>query len=166
MTSIKGSDLSETPLLAVETVVLGTEDEARTLGPWRELCAEAARIIWASHTTLEGELAVAFVPGPAPTQDIRTRVVGGGYSPETKTVLIFIEALDKVTAESLRFEAAVGRPVRYKSLVFTVKACERSSTLPTRRGRARSWTSSIETSGITSRSISPPAIPRSISAIR
>jgi hypothetical protein len=38
-----------------------------------------------------------------------------------------IEALDKVTAESLRFEAAVGRPVRYKSLVFTVKACERSA---------------------------------------
>ena len=38
-----------------------------------------------------------------------------------------IEALDKVTAESLRFEAAVGHPVRYKSLVFTVKACERSA---------------------------------------
>jgi hypothetical protein len=38
-----------------------------------------------------------------------------------------IEALDKVTAESLRFEAAVGRPVRYRSLVFTVKACERSA---------------------------------------
>lgn len=38
-----------------------------------------------------------------------------------------IEALDKITAESLRFEAAVGRPVRYKSLIFTVKACERSA---------------------------------------
>ena len=38
-----------------------------------------------------------------------------------------IEALDKVTAESLRFEAAVGHPIRYKSLVFTVKACERSA---------------------------------------
>jgi hypothetical protein len=38
-----------------------------------------------------------------------------------------IEALDKVTAESLRFEAAVGHPVRYKNLVFTVKACERSA---------------------------------------
>jgi hypothetical protein len=38
-----------------------------------------------------------------------------------------LEALDKVTAESLRFEAAVGRPVRYKSLIFTVKACERST---------------------------------------
>jgi hypothetical protein len=38
-----------------------------------------------------------------------------------------IQAIDKVTAESLRFEAAVGRPVRYKSLVFTVRACERSA---------------------------------------
>jgi hypothetical protein len=36
-----------------------------------------------------------------------------------------LQALDKVTADSVRFEAAVGRPVRYKSLVFTVKACER-----------------------------------------
>ncbi|HEY8574448.1 DUF2155 domain-containing protein [Phenylobacterium sp.] len=38
-----------------------------------------------------------------------------------------LQALDKVTAESLRFEAAVGRPVRYKNLVFTVRACERST---------------------------------------
>jgi hypothetical protein len=38
-----------------------------------------------------------------------------------------LQALDKVTAESFRFEAPVGRPVRYKSLVFTVKACERST---------------------------------------
>ncbi|WP_334163447.1 DUF2155 domain-containing protein [Phenylobacterium sp.] len=38
-----------------------------------------------------------------------------------------LQALDKVTAESLRFEAAVGRPVRYKNLVFTVRACERSA---------------------------------------
>ncbi|WP_374577930.1 DUF2155 domain-containing protein [Phenylobacterium sp.] len=38
-----------------------------------------------------------------------------------------IQALDKVSAASMRFEAAVGRPVRYKNLVFTVKACERSA---------------------------------------
>jgi len=99
MTTPQGSDLSETPLLAVETVVLGSEVEAKKLGPWRELCAEAARVIWASMTGLEGELAIAFVPGPAPTQDSRTRVVVGGYSPETRTVLIFIESLDKVRRE-------------------------------------------------------------------
>lgn len=38
-----------------------------------------------------------------------------------------LHAIDKITAESLRFEAAVGRPVRYKNLVFTVRACERST---------------------------------------
>jgi hypothetical protein len=34
-----------------------------------------------------------------------------------------IRVLDKVTAETLRFAAPVGRRVRYKSLVFEVKAC-------------------------------------------
>jgi len=35
-----------------------------------------------------------------------------------------IQALDKVTAETMRFAAPVGRPIRYKNLVFMVKACE------------------------------------------
>ena len=35
-----------------------------------------------------------------------------------------IQALDKVTAETMRFSAPVGQPVRYKNLVFVVKACE------------------------------------------
>jgi hypothetical protein len=35
-----------------------------------------------------------------------------------------LRVLDKVTAETLRFEAPVGRRVRYKSLVFEVRACE------------------------------------------
>ena len=35
-----------------------------------------------------------------------------------------IQAVDKVTAETLRFEAQVGKPVRYKTLVFTLRACE------------------------------------------
>ena len=35
-----------------------------------------------------------------------------------------LQALDKVTAETIRFEAPIGQPVRYKSLVFTVRACE------------------------------------------
>jgi hypothetical protein len=35
-----------------------------------------------------------------------------------------LRVLDKVTAETLRFEAPVGRRVRYKTLIFLVKACE------------------------------------------
>jgi hypothetical protein len=91
-----GDNLPETPLLAVETVVLGTEEENRTLAPWGELCAEAARVIWNAQTSLESELAIAFIPGPAPTHDGKHRVVVGGYSPETRTVLVFIESLEKV----------------------------------------------------------------------
>jgi len=37
-----------------------------------------------------------------------------------------LQALDKVTAETMRFSAQVGQPVRYKNLVFTVKACQTS----------------------------------------
>lgn len=35
-----------------------------------------------------------------------------------------IRVLDKVTAETMRFAAPVGHKVRYKGLVFEVKACE------------------------------------------
>ncbi len=35
-----------------------------------------------------------------------------------------LQALDKVTAETMRFAAPVGQRIRYKNLVFTVKACE------------------------------------------
>jgi hypothetical protein len=35
-----------------------------------------------------------------------------------------MQALDKVTAETMRFAVPVGQPVRYKNLVFVVKACE------------------------------------------
>ena len=35
-----------------------------------------------------------------------------------------IQALDKVTAETVRFEVPLNTPVRYKTLIFTVQACE------------------------------------------
>jgi hypothetical protein len=35
-----------------------------------------------------------------------------------------IQALDKVTAETIRFEAPIGKPVRYKGLIYTARACE------------------------------------------
>lgn len=38
-----------------------------------------------------------------------------------------LQALDKVTAQTLRFEAKVGEPVRYKDLVITVHDCEDSA---------------------------------------
>lgn len=38
--------------------------------------------------------------------------------------IVVLQALDKVTAETLRFEARIDEPVRYKDLVITVRACE------------------------------------------
>ncbi len=35
-----------------------------------------------------------------------------------------LQAVDKVTAETLRFEAKVGEPIRFKGLVVTVNTCE------------------------------------------
>jgi hypothetical protein len=35
-----------------------------------------------------------------------------------------IQALDKVTAQTLRFEAPINKPIRYKSLIFVVRDCE------------------------------------------
>lgn len=42
------------------------------------------------------------------------------------------QAVDKVTAETLRFEVQVHQPVRYKGLIFTLNTCETSppGTLP------------------------------------
>ena len=50
-------------------------------------------------------------PPPGPPKPLRSPVA-------------ILRVLDKVTAETLRFEAPVGRPVRYKTLIFTVNACE------------------------------------------
>ena len=41
-----------------------------------------------------------------------------------RSSIAIIQALDKVTTEMMRFEAPVGQPIRYKTLLFTVRACE------------------------------------------
>lgn len=44
-----------------------------------------------------------------------------------RSSVAILQALDKVTTETMRFEAPVGQPIRYKTLVFTVRACETTS---------------------------------------
>lgn len=65
-------------------------------------------------------------PAPPPKAQVEEKVLTAPIRRARFDVAV-LQAIDKVTAESVRFEAAVGRPVRYKSLVFTVKACERSA---------------------------------------
>lgn len=45
----------------------------------------------------------------------------------SRASVAIIQALDKVTTETMRFEAPVGQPVRYKTLIFTIRACETSA---------------------------------------
>ncbi|HWE47422.1 MAG TPA: DUF2155 domain-containing protein [Caulobacteraceae bacterium] len=57
---------------------------------------------------------------------------GSAPVPETPGVrtrhsAAIIQALDKVTAETMRFEVPVGKAIRYKDLVFTVRSCETSA---------------------------------------
>ena len=68
------------------------------------------------------DVAPAAAPKAQVTEKLAATVVR-----RARYEIAVLQALDKVTAETLRFEAAVGRPVRWKGLVFTVRACERSA---------------------------------------
>ena len=97
----------------------------------------------AATAALPEEAPPAAVPAPAPiaAPPIKDDEVAPAAPPKAqvaekpveKPILrarydrAVLQAIDKVTAESLRFEAAVGQPVRWKGLVFTVRACERSA---------------------------------------
>ncbi|WP_293906264.1 DUF2155 domain-containing protein [Phenylobacterium sp.] len=83
----------------------------------------------------------AAVTAPAPTAPPDTKDVAPArppkalvtekpvetITPRARYDIAVLQALDKVTAETLRFEARVGAPVRWKGLVFTVRACERTA---------------------------------------
>jgi hypothetical protein len=47
-----------------------------------------------------------------------------GPLPRARATTAILQVLDKVTTETMRFEAPVGKSIRYKDLVFTVRACE------------------------------------------
>jgi hypothetical protein len=60
----------------------------------------------------------------APTPEVKAAEIPVAPEKRLRHGAAVIQALDKITAETMRFEARVGRPVRYKGLVFTVKSCE------------------------------------------
>lgn len=47
-----------------------------------------------------------------------------------------LQALDKTTAETMRFEAPVNQPIRYKNLVIIVHVCEDAGPAQNQRGAA------------------------------
>jgi len=61
----------------------------------------------------------------APPRKVEAEAVKPPEPPKpVRSPVAILQALDKVSAETIRFAAPVGRRVRYKSLVFTVRACE------------------------------------------
>lgn len=70
---------------------------------------------------------VPIEPLPDPKPAAKSKAAEGKPVEPLKRVRsgsAIIQALDKVTAETLRFEVPIGDSVRYKSLVFSVRACE------------------------------------------
>lgn len=70
--------------------------------------------------------AAEVAPAAAPREKVAEKIVEEPVR-RTRYDIAVLQALDKVTAETLRFEVPVGRPVRWKGLVFSVSACERSA---------------------------------------
>lgn len=90
----------------------------------------------------EAPPATVTPPAPAPAPPVAAKDVAPAAAPKEQVAekpaaapirrsraydIAVLQALDKVTAETLRFEAPVGRPTRWKGLIFTVGACERSA---------------------------------------
>ncbi|MDR3512282.1 MAG: DUF2155 domain-containing protein [Caulobacteraceae bacterium] len=63
------------------------------------------------------ETASSAVSKPAPQKPVEPMK-------RPRYAIAVLQAMDKVTAETIRFEAPVDKPIRYKSLVFIVRACE------------------------------------------
>jgi hypothetical protein len=67
-------------------------------------------------------------PAPQPAPATTTKPTAPVKPPEPakrqRYTIAILQALDKVTTETMRFEVPVGQPIRYKTLIFTVRACE------------------------------------------
>jgi hypothetical protein len=72
--------------------------------------------------TVAATATTAIKPAAKPSADATAKPAEPVKRPRYSVAII--QALDKVTTETMRFEAPVGQPIRYKTLVFTVRACE------------------------------------------
>jgi len=127
-------------LLTVATAGLVAAQPTPAPAPPQEAAPKAAAAAPKSPDEAAPPAGGVPTPAPTPTPPITEKDVAPATPPEAETPkapaapqrrtrydVAVLQALDKVTAESMRFEARVGQPVRYKTLVFTVKACERAA---------------------------------------
>ena len=109
--------------------------------PAQQVPTEAAAPAAPPEVIEEAPPAVVQAPPPAVAPPVPASQVAPAEPPERRVAekpaesvkqrerfnVAVLQAVDKVTAETIRFEAPVGQPVRYKSLILTVRACERTA---------------------------------------
>lgn len=76
---------------------------------------------------VQPETKAAPVVKPAATKAVTAPAKPAEPAKRARASIAIIQALDKVTTETMRFEAPIGQPIRYKTLIFTVRACETSA---------------------------------------
>ena len=71
-------------------------------------------------------LGAPATPEPVPATTVKPTTPAKPPEPAKRQryAVAILQALDKVTTETMRFEVPVGQPIRYKTLIFTVRACE------------------------------------------
>jgi len=134
MTSRRGSRIAAA---AVLTVLVGAGAAfARQSAPQAQTPPVAPQAPAAPTPELRPAQPVQAPPPPAPGLETspqpaataKTEPVAPVKPPEPakrqRYAVAILQALDKVTTETMRFEVPVGQPIRYKTLVFTVRACE------------------------------------------
>jgi hypothetical protein len=87
-----------------------------------------------STPAAESSAPPGVVVEPVPTDPTEAKLSGSGSNrrvyevPKRKRYAVAVmQVLDKVTAETLRFEVPINQPIRYKSLIFSVRTCETSA---------------------------------------
>lgn len=117
----------ETPVPAVEVPQDAPPDEtpAEVIAsdPIGDKIAAAPRV--RSHVSEAVPAAAGALP--AEEEPVKEAPKPPPPLPRSRAAVAVIQVLDKVTAETLRFETPVGGAVRFRSLTFEVKACENTA---------------------------------------
>jgi hypothetical protein len=100
------------------------EETAPVVAPAPENSATEQVTAPANVTTMAPILDIPKGPVQKPEQKAEAPLKPAQPPIPVRSPVAVLQALDKVTAETIRFAAPVGRKVRYKNLVFTVRACE------------------------------------------
>ncbi|MGH7024869.1 MAG: DUF2155 domain-containing protein [Caulobacteraceae bacterium] len=113
------------------TVAHAQEGASNSAGPIILPAAPPAPILLPSNAASAAPANVtpppAEIPEVAPAKPVAVAakpVLPPGPPAPVRSPTAILRVLDKVTAETMRFEAPVGRRVRYKTLIFVVKTCE------------------------------------------